>query len=75
MPQGKSWAKEVARLKYLLGTSMRCSEKRRRWIEKVHHRDGCTYSDNGYTKLSDCDCGKLALERKYDDFIEATRQP
>ena len=66
----KSQEAEINKIKYLLYTSMRCSEKRRRWIEKAHHRDGCTYSDNGYTKQADCGCGKLALSRKYNDFIE-----
>ena len=69
MPQGKTWSKEVAKLKYLLGTSMRCSEKRKRWIEKAHHLDGCTYSDDGYLKSAKCSCGKRVLTKEFEKGV------
>ena len=67
MPQGKTWAKEVAKLKYLLYGSMRSNEKRRRWIESADHLNGCTYSDNGYLKSSICSCKKMILSKKFGE--------
>jgi hypothetical protein len=62
----KSQEAEINKLKYLLRTAVRCSERRRKWIERAEHRNSCTF--NGDVSQSDCTCGKLALGRTFYDY-------
>lgn len=62
----KSQEAEINKLKYLLRNAVRCSEKRRKWIDFSPHRDSCSF--DGDVSEPDCRCGKLRLGRTFYDY-------